>query len=179
PPRVRAQAAGVVVGGLEELVGPVLRIAVPLLARDLARLAPDADRGVREEALAVVRLRAPARVLGGLTQAVRGERLLQRVLGPGRGLREGLASDLRRHRSPSVSSYASLRTASSVSPAGPSADSPAGPSATASAPGRVSTRAVRSSVCLWVVGDGCPARRKSAPATIGVSHVQPGPWGPS
>src|SRR5256885_4641196 len=47
-PGVRAELGGVVVG----LTGPgeaVLRDEVPLLAGDLARLAADADRRVREE----------------------------------------------------------------------------------------------------------------------------------
>src|SRR6266545_2917741 len=47
-PGVRAQPTGVVVGHAEQ-VQPVVGYAVPLLARDLARLAADADAGVGEE----------------------------------------------------------------------------------------------------------------------------------
>src|SRR6059058_4861138 len=47
-PRVGAEHAGVVEGHAEQLVA-VVRDGVPLLARDLAGLAADADRGVGEE----------------------------------------------------------------------------------------------------------------------------------
>src|SRR5699024_2226427 len=52
PPGVRAQLPGVVIAGAEDLQVAVDRVAVPLLARHLAGLAADADRGVGEEALA-------------------------------------------------------------------------------------------------------------------------------
>ncbi|MDN5635548.1 MAG: diguanylate cyclase, partial [Brevibacterium sp.] len=61
-PRVGAEAARVVIRGAEELEGPVLRVVVPLLAGDLAGLAADADRGIREEALALVRGTMPVPV---------------------------------------------------------------------------------------------------------------------
>src|SRR5699024_1052506 len=63
-PRVGAQLTGVVVAGAEDLEVAVDRVAVPLLARHLAGLAADADRGVGEEALALV-VMAPAGVRGG------------------------------------------------------------------------------------------------------------------
>src|SRR5262249_22466131 len=47
-PRRGAERSRVVVGRAEQ-VEPVVRNAVPLLARHLARLAPDADGGVGEE----------------------------------------------------------------------------------------------------------------------------------
>src|SRR5699024_3656607 len=52
PPGVGAQLPGVVVARAEDLQVAVDRVAVPLLARHLAGLAADADRGVGEEALA-------------------------------------------------------------------------------------------------------------------------------
>src|SRR5699024_6538393 len=52
PPGVGAELAGVVVARAEDLQVAVDRVAVPLLARHLAGLAADADRGVGEEALA-------------------------------------------------------------------------------------------------------------------------------
>src|SRR6201999_3923078 len=52
PPGAGAERPGVVVGRPEQLQVAVLRVPVPLLARDLAGLAADADRGVGEEALA-------------------------------------------------------------------------------------------------------------------------------
>ena len=51
PPGRGAERAGVVVGRAEQ-VEPVVGDAVPFLARDLARLAADADRRVGEEPLA-------------------------------------------------------------------------------------------------------------------------------
>src|SRR5207245_4225979 len=55
PPRVRAERRRVVVrlAGKDE---PVLRNEIPLLARDLARLAADADGRVGEEAAALLLL---------------------------------------------------------------------------------------------------------------------------
>src|SRR5699024_133615 len=84
-PRARAEVARVVVGvaGQPEVVH---REGVPLLARHLAGLAPDADRGVGEEALAA----------GG-------------VLPPGIRRRVGASGELpgevSRHEAPSVSSW--------------------------------------------------------------------------
>src|SRR5699024_1120619 len=52
PPGVGAELTGVVVARAEDLQVAVDRVAVPLLARHLAGLAADADRGVGEEALA-------------------------------------------------------------------------------------------------------------------------------
>src|SRR5262249_52039914 len=54
-PRVRAKRGGVVVT-LARPHDPVLGNEVPLLARDLARLAADADRRIREEAHPRLRL---------------------------------------------------------------------------------------------------------------------------
>src|SRR5215208_7714698 len=54
-PAVRSQLDRVVVGHAGEAVG-VGRNLVPLLAGDLARLAADADRGVGEEADAILGL---------------------------------------------------------------------------------------------------------------------------
>src|SRR5581483_424211 len=70
-PGVRVELAGVVVG-LPRPLAPVLRHEVPLLARDLARLAADADRGVGEEAdarLLPLAVLLPAVRLGGLDHA--------------------------------------------------------------------------------------------------------------
>src|SRR5699024_8634506 len=64
PPRGAAQPAGVVVGHAGER-DPVLGHRVPLLARHLARLAPDAHRRVGEEALARRRV-GVAGVAGGV-----------------------------------------------------------------------------------------------------------------
>src|SRR5205814_353720 len=55
-PCLRTELLGVVVGVARPL-HPMLRDDVPLLARDLARLAADADRGVGEEADPLLRLR--------------------------------------------------------------------------------------------------------------------------
>src|SRR5512133_4391491 len=63
-PRARAERPGVVVGRAEKAEA-VLGDGIPLLARHLARLAPDADRGVGEEALARRRL-LPRRVERGV-----------------------------------------------------------------------------------------------------------------
>ena len=75
-PGVRAQGAGVVVGAAEQLVDPVLRDPVPLLAGHLAGLAADADRGVGEEPLARRRLR-PAGAGRRSGRAGRGEGLVR------------------------------------------------------------------------------------------------------
>ena len=52
-PGICTQCAGVVIGITRDVIA-FYRVAVPLLARDLARLAADADRGVGEEPLARV-----------------------------------------------------------------------------------------------------------------------------
>src|SRR5207248_3292111 len=72
PPGVGRELAGVVVR-VPAPDGSVCGNEVPLLARDLAGLAPDADRGVREEAdafLLLVGVRLPAVGLRGQLEEV-------------------------------------------------------------------------------------------------------------